>query len=238
MPQQQKDERKAECPNCHEALLKIPGSKTKCPHCGKYMFVRTRPLDGVRLVVTGDEADRIDEDWTILAGAQDVIVAEKDEFEGEKKIMRAKFGGREPSDNDVKWSLLNKQIIENIKNGDWGLYRNTRFKMAEILRGEMKLKDAIQTYFEVFYLDLNGPSNSNSSKSRELLKEYPPFNPSDQGFLAPGTNEFIEPLVKRLKLSKDDLKKLFFEHNGNVEKSLKSPMSVDKAWGLLEKEIR
>jgi len=40
-----KDERKAECPNCHKILSKIPGAKTKCPHCDEFMFVRTRPKD-------------------------------------------------------------------------------------------------------------------------------------------------------------------------------------------------
>ena len=53
-----KDERKAECPNCHKALSKIPSAKTKCPHCGENMFVRTRPKDNARVVVTKAEADK------------------------------------------------------------------------------------------------------------------------------------------------------------------------------------
>ncbi|MCX6741214.1 MAG: hypothetical protein NTY61_02335 [Candidatus Parcubacteria bacterium] len=150
---QQKDERMAECPNCHKALAKVPGSKTKCPYCGKFMFVRTRPKDNARVVVTEEGANKIDEDWTIVGGMQDIFVAEKEEFEKEKEILRRRPGGREYSDNDVKWSLLNKHLIEYIKNGDWGLYRNARYQMAEILRGEMKLKDAFQTNFEVCYLD-------------------------------------------------------------------------------------
>lgn len=37
-PQERKpaaDKRKAECPSCHQALKKVPGAKTKCPHCGE-----------------------------------------------------------------------------------------------------------------------------------------------------------------------------------------------------------
>ena len=56
------DDRKAECPYCHEALAKIPGAKTKCPHCSQYMFVRTRP-NGVRSVVTKEIAGQIEKDW-------------------------------------------------------------------------------------------------------------------------------------------------------------------------------
>ena len=72
-----KDERKAECPYCRQSLAKIPGRKTKCPHCGKFMFVRTRPKDNVRVVVTKEEADKIDEEWAIVSGTHDEYIAEK-----------------------------------------------------------------------------------------------------------------------------------------------------------------
>lgn len=127
---EQKDERKAECPSCHNALSKIPGAKTKCPNCGEFIFVRTRPKDNARVVVTKAEADKIDEEWSIVAGTHDIFVAEKEKFVKEKEILRKRFGGKEPSDNDVRWGLLNKQLIEHAKNGDWGLYRNARFQMA------------------------------------------------------------------------------------------------------------
>jgi hypothetical protein len=57
------DRRRAECPYCKSSLRKIPAAKTKCPHCGEYMFVRTRPLDGTRTVVTAEEARCIEADW-------------------------------------------------------------------------------------------------------------------------------------------------------------------------------
>lgn len=137
-----KDERKAECPYCHKPLSKTPGRKTKCPHCGEFMFVRTRPKDNARVVVTAEEADKIDEEWSIVTGSHEAFVAEKEAFTNEKKILTKRFGGKEPSDNDVKWGVLNKRLIEHAKNGNWGLYRNTRFEMAEILRREMKVKAA------------------------------------------------------------------------------------------------
>lgn len=232
-----KDERKAECPNCHKVLSKIPGAKTKCPHCGEFIFVRTRPKDNVRVVVTKAEADKIDEEWTIISGTHDIFVAEKEEFAKEKEILRKRFGGKEPSDNDVKWGLLNKQLIEHAKNGDWGLYRNSRFQMAEILRGEMKLKDALGTYLEVCYLDLNGVNNTGGMRDPELLKEFPPFNPKDLAFLAPGVIDLIKRIVLKLSLSKDEIKQIFVEHNSRIEKSLRLPLSAENSWQSLEKEI-
>jgi DNA-directed RNA polymerase subunit RPC12/RpoP len=59
------DQRRAECPRCRKSLKKIPASKTKCPHCGDFMFVRTRPQDGARVVVTADEVQRIEADWSV-----------------------------------------------------------------------------------------------------------------------------------------------------------------------------
>src|SRR3989442_5791851 len=35
----------AVCPNCSKLLDKIPGRKSKCPHCAEYIYVRTRPVD-------------------------------------------------------------------------------------------------------------------------------------------------------------------------------------------------
>lgn len=232
-----KDGRKAECPYCHKALSKIPGAKTKCPHCGEFIFIRTRSKDNARVVVTKTEADKIDEEWTIVAGTHDIFIAEKEEFAKEKEILRKRFGGKEPSDNDVRWSLLNKQIIENAKNGDWGLYRNTRFQMAEILRREMKLKDALQTYLEVCYLDLNGVRNVGGMNDPEILKEFPPFDPKESAFLAPGVIDLIKRIVLKLDLSKEEIRQIFVEHNSRSEKSLRLPITTEQAWSSLEKEL-
>ena len=225
-----KDERKAECPYCHKGLSKIPGAKTKCPHCGEFIFVRTRPKDNARVVVTKAEADKIDEEWTIVAGTHDIFVAEKEEFAKQKEILRKRFGGKEPSDNDVRWGLLNKQIIESAKNSNWGLYRNAKFQMGEILRNEMKPKEALKYYFEVCYLDLNGPRNI-------VSEQFPSFDADSLGFLAPGVVDRINKIVQKMNLSKDEIKHIFIESNLRSEKSLRLPLSTEQAWLLLDKEL-
>src|SRR3990170_1302342 len=96
------DERKARCPACHGILKKIPGSMAKCPHCGQSMYVRTRPSDLARVVVTKEEAEKIEEEWAIAKGMHDEFLAEKKALEDERNILRQRFG-KEPSENDVKW---------------------------------------------------------------------------------------------------------------------------------------
>lgn len=233
-----KDERKAECPNCHKALSKIPGAKTKCPHCGEFMLVRTRPKDNARVVVTKAEADKIDEQWRIESGTQEAHLAEQKRFESRKEALRKKFGGKDPSDHDVQWGLLNEDLLNHAKSGQWGLYRNTRFQMAEILKKENKLKDALRTYLEVCYLDLNGPSNTGGRNDPELLKEFPPFDPSEENsFLAPGVIDRIQRIVKKLDAKKGDVRKKFLEHNTRIEKAMRLPVAPTDCWSKIEDEV-
>jgi len=88
------DLRKAECPYCHKTLPKVPGRKKKCLHCGGFMFVRTRPEDRARVVVTQAEADRIDCDWSIIAYAAEPdlsYLSSRQEVEGKPEGPGASF---------------------------------------------------------------------------------------------------------------------------------------------------
>lgn len=232
-----KDARKAECPYCNKALEKIPAKKTECPFCRKFMYVRTRPKDNARVVVTKSEAEKIEEDWAIVSGTHDSFVAEKEKIEKEREILKKRFG-KDPSENDVRWGVLNKSLIEQAQHGDWGLYRNTRFEMAEILRKEMKFEHALQTYLEVCYIDLNGPNNTGGINDKEMLKEFPPFDPKQSAFLAPGVVDLVERIMKKLELDKNKIKSIFIKHNSRIENSLRLPLSAEDSWHSLEKEIK
>lgn len=232
-----KDQRKAECPYCHSSLKKIPGSKTKCLHCGKYMFVRTRPSDEVRAVVTKEEAEKIDEDWSIFEGRHDLFLLEKERVISERESLRKKFG-EDPSDGDVAWSVLSNSLIEHAQNGDWGLYRNSRFQMAEILRKDMKFEQALQIYLEVCFIDLNGPNNNSGLKDADLKNLFPPFDPNgSDSFLAPGVVSLVNKMMKKLDIDKEKIKSIFINHNSLVEKSLKLPLSAESAWLLLSEQL-
>ena len=116
----------------------------------------------MKVLVTDNQAELIEEQWSIVNGTHDEYLARKQKIEGERSRLAKQFS-RAPSENDVKWGLLNKEVTEHAVNGMWGLYRNTRFQMAELLRKEGKLKQALFTYCWVCYLDLNGretPRNS------------------------------------------------------------------------------
>lgn len=229
------DERKAECPTCQGTLKKIPGSKTKCPHCGQFVYVRIRPNDQVRVIVTEADAHKIDEEWAIVNGTHEQFIAEKKAIEDERDVLRKRFG-KEPPENDVKWAIFLKQKLQHARAGNWGHYRNTLFQMAELLRKEGRLKGALAKYLEVCYLDLNGPENRGGTPP-ELLTEYPPFDPK-HAMLAPGIVQRVKITATKLRLHETDIKQLFLEHGKKTRDNLKLPVSPNNCWHKLEEKLR
>ncbi len=225
------DLRKAVCPYCQFELKKVPGSKTKCPSCENFMYVRTSPKN-IREVVTEDEAEKIDEAWSIHNGTHAEYLAEKKRIANRTAKLKQKFGGQTPSDNDVKWSLLNEELLTHMKNRDWGLYRNAKLEMGTILKRESKLIPALKMYLEVCYLDTNGPNNTSGYSGGKS------FNPSDgNAFIAPGVIKYIQTIMKKADLNVDDVAKIFVEHNTRFETSMKLPVSVADSWDLIKQEI-
>ena len=220
-----KDERKAECPSCHKELKKIPGAKTKCPHCGEYMYVRTN-TENIRLVITKSEADKIDEKWRIESGTQEAYLAEQKKVSARRDALKKKFNGKEPSENDVQWSLLNEEIIEHSSNAQWGLYSNTRRQMAEILWKEKRLKDALLMYCMVCYLDLNGASNVITDENGKAIRDPEFFRPFDveTKFLAPAIIKRMQKIIKELEITKEDFSELFIERATIEHRATKAPV--------------
>jgi DNA-directed RNA polymerase subunit RPC12/RpoP len=52
-----------ECPTCRAALAERPQRKAKCPHCGAFVFCRTRPIDGAQVLLKESELAALEEDW-------------------------------------------------------------------------------------------------------------------------------------------------------------------------------
>jgi hypothetical protein len=200
------------------------------------MYVRTSPTDNARRVVTKEQADKIAEDWAILSGTHDQFLADKEQMEKEKSRLKGKFG-KEPSARDVQWGILNKNLLEHAHNGDWGLYRNERFAMGELLRKEQRLQQALCFYLEVCYLDLNGPNNTGGTTDPEILAEFPPFNPQEFAMLAPGVVDRIGAIMKRLSLDLGAVKITYFDYCSSATKGLRLPRTLEECWPLIETEL-
>lgn len=224
------DLRKAECPACHFNLKKIPGAKTKCPHCSEYIFVRTDPHKNARVVVTKSEADLIDEEWAKLNGTFDNFKAQKDEYEQIKADLIKR--GKTPRENDIRWGLCNKHLGIHYKNRDWGLYRCVRFDMAVILRRERRANESLKTFLEVAYLDLNGVNNI-GGLSGKYAQQFSP----ELGCIPDAVLGYILDTIKNEKISMADVKDLFMKQGLLIQRSMSPPLSLEKCWKILEKRM-
>ncbi len=53
----------ATCPGCNGLLKKTPQRKTKCPHCGGFIFAKRRPGELEKNLVMEEAARAIDNEW-------------------------------------------------------------------------------------------------------------------------------------------------------------------------------
>jgi DNA-directed RNA polymerase subunit RPC12/RpoP len=224
------------CPHCNQPLDKKPSRKKKCPHCGEFIFVRTRPSDEQRVLVTEDQAEEIEEQWSIVNGTHGEYLAKKKRFADEKAKLAKRFG-REPSDNDITWSLLNQELMVHASQQNWGLFRNAKMQMADILRKESRLVVALGMYFEVCYLDLNGPNNMSGVTDRKLLKQFPPWNPKQDALLAPSIVGRIARLIQKTETDERQAEELFVSRASKLKESLRLPVTVGKAWTEMRKAL-
>lgn len=235
--QEPTDKRKAECPYCHKVLKKVPGSKTKCPHCSQFMYVRTRSKDNARVVVTGEEAEKIKEEWSIVNDCHDEYLKEKKRYSDTKEKLSKRFG-QEASDSDVKWNLLQEDFMKNAVDENWGFYRNTLLEMGDHVKKRGKLEHALRSYLELCFIDINGPNNLGGIPREYRSERDIPFDPK-MGFLAPGIIDYINILSKKLNQNLDDLKEIFLKAAQRHYDSLKLyPITPQDAWPKLEKELK
>jgi DNA-directed RNA polymerase subunit RPC12/RpoP len=219
------------CPYCGKQLEKMPARKSQCPHCSNYYFVRTRPADRLKVIVTEAQASQIEEEWALIDGSHEQLIADRQVYADERSRLAQKFN-REPSDHDVRWSLLNKELLEHAQIGNWGLYRNTKFAMAEILRQEMRLEASLTTYLEICYIDINGPNNIGGFIDLKL----PPFAPN-QSIIAPGIISRALRIIRKLNFDEQRTKEEFIEIATINHTSLKLPVTPANAWDKLKTEL-
>lgn len=230
------DLRRAECPYCHGSLKKVPAAKTKCPYCGCFMFVRTRPDDFSRVVVTSAQADQIEADYRILTGAREPdfrYITTESEVQTEKRRLKESFRSTrtsEPSDDEVKWTLLNQKAVKHASDLDFGLSRNVYMTMAEFLVRRWRLREALGLYVYVCICDLNGAQNLGGLRSG-VLTQPSAFDPN-QADVAPVVLDQITRIAKYLRFDKHALRAVAASQYASI-----FPLSSDQCWHFVENAI-
>ena len=227
------------CPYCNKELPKMPSRKTKCKNCGNFYFARTRLSDRKKVVLTEEEAKIIEEQW-MEQNAVDEFNKEylevKEDYDEVKRFLTSQTG-REPRDYDILWATYNRLLAKHAELFNWGIYRNIRFKMAQLLIREKRFKQALESLLEICYLDINGPVNCGKI-DWELFKKFPPFN-KKLGFFAPGILKIVNDIITELNISKTEVANKFILRSEKLFFNLKIlPLKPKEVWLRLENEVK
>jgi len=217
------------CPYCGAQLAKMPGRKKKCPACNQYIYVRTRPEDRLKVLVTEQGTREIDEQWQAVHAMRELRRSVDDhEFEQERTALAERFGVP-PADRDVLWSLHVRHLTEHAMKANWGLYTSVCYHQARLLLSEGRQKQALDKYLEVMYLDANGPNNLGGKVHPDLSDVFRPFDPKSASF-APAIVSELRGLLDDMKLDKDDLRGAFLAVAQQIHDNLNTPVPPETAW--------
>lgn len=223
------------CPYCYHQFEKEITRKRKCPECQNTFLVRTHFASKRKMILKEEQLENYEKEREIIyenKWIEDFFRRYGTTLEAEKR--KGSSGSFSPY--DIGWGMLNRVAMENASNMQWGLFRNVRMDMGDLLKLEGKLKKSLLFYLEVCYLDINGATNATTNP--QLLKEFPPFRPKDFGFLAPGILSNIEMISEDLHIGLEELKTHFIEHNNRSYKDNHLvPLKPEKAWITLENEL-
>jgi hypothetical protein len=204
------------------------GRKKNCPYCKNVIYVRTRPGDRKKVIVTSKDATEIDHQWSTEQEEYEIQMAYqevKEEFDELKALLSNKYG-REPFDNDLFWSIYNKHSLDHMQKANWGHYRNIQLRMGQLLLREKKLQLAFEAFVAVSYLDANGPRNLGNW---DLIDRFPPFVP-ESACQAPAVILYITDLVESLKLKKDEIRSEYIRISKKFQINMQLPLSPEDAW--------
>lgn len=224
------------CQYCGFVFDKPLTRKRKCPKCSETFIIRTNYITKKKLVLEAEREDELQNDiqtyhtytsdlrWALNMAAN--LGAKENDF---MEIIKLSPNKRM---NDVLWRLCNQKTMEYFSEMKMGLYRNTRFQMAEILEREERLTESLKIYLSVFYLDCNGPKNTTPS----IIDKYPPFD-KEFVFIAPGLIRKIDNLIKELNIQTKDLKALF---ENSIETGYTSLLvtTPEESWEMLLDQLK
>jgi hypothetical protein len=199
------------------------------------MFVRTEPHTRTRVVVTKAGAEHIDDETAKLNGTWEDRQKEKKKIANAKAELTKKFGGVEPSKEDLEWSLAIKDSMEYAKKHWWSSYALNQNKKAEMLRKRGKTKLALELFLQVAYLEHNGVQESESdAATRKMMAEigFKEFDPENAN-LPPYSIRDAKALIRELDLNLDTVESLYITEMKKV-KIGKLPITPEESWDYIK----
>lgn len=206
------DKRTNICPNCGEGLAKVPGAKTKCPHCGRYIYVRTDPRINARVCVGESDLEDLEDAVAKANGTWD----ERQRVKKQRVLTESKLAkklGSKPSDADIRWSVSNQDFLSAAQSQNVEGMRSTSGDMAEQLVHEEKYRDAIAMVARVIVIDW-----------------------VDDKWVLPTWGGIVDSAIKS-GVSVEDARGLFFEGCSAVKVVHRYAVDPSRAWDATLKQL-
>ena len=96
------------CPCCSAQFARRPIAKTKCKNCQRYIFVRTRPTDSERVLLTEEDAEQVAMQWATIRGGLDYYLEEKAKKGQIEQELRLTLR-REPKKYEIQTEYLKRE---------------------------------------------------------------------------------------------------------------------------------
>lgn len=220
----------AVCPYCRSFVEKPPEYRGICQRCGQTYYVRTRPGDSWPSLLTARQAAAIDENR-----ATQPRLTTRQEAHEEARSWRFNWFWTY-STAEGQWRSFKRAATLHARDGNWLLYRNARYGMAELRRKQARLRESLDLYLEVWYLDLNGPHDCWGVIGARRVYETAPFAP-DHGLTTPSVARWVNRVCVRLDLDKPQIEHLFNDIAMRAYRQLNLPLTPNDAWKSVAEEI-
>jgi hypothetical protein len=215
---------KAICPYCKKLMPSRPSSKSKCKLCGNLIYVKNSVFTNERTMLTESENNSMEEIKAERTRRNFILNILQNESTSEKEadaIIRKNNSTIE----DVLIFICQENMISHKLKGNMGLYRNSMLNIGQIYDKFGNKESALDHYFKVCFIDLNGPNNSFSL-------------PYDRrfAFLAPAVVSWVTKISNDLNINDKVFKELFLKNAYEVyDKSMS--LSPENAFMEMMKEF-
>jgi hypothetical protein len=148
-----------QCPHCRREYTSLPVEMKKCLGCSKAFFKTKRPQDGLTVLVREENRELIILQWENIKKAELIESVDAEELEKIRLKLEERHG-RRFSLYDAHFVLVKQHVAKALLSGRFRLYSSLIYYMAEYDRYKKDFAQALSYYFYLYYLQLNGASNS------------------------------------------------------------------------------
>ncbi len=149
----------SQCPHCRRTYTTVPAEVKKCLGCAKGFFKAKRPQDGQMVLVREENRELLNLQWENIKRAELIERINHDELE-KIRLQAQSHEGKQFTLFDAHFFLVRQYTAKALLSGRFRLYSSLIYYMAEHDRYQKEFAKALMYYFYVFYLQVNGASNS------------------------------------------------------------------------------